>query len=330
MKFNVLVSSLILLGILQATVVQAKVWRVNNTTGVAADFKEVSTAIANALVVNGDTLYVEGTATSYATATLNKKIVIIGSGYLLSGTGANTGLQAMGQSTKISILNIDSLGTGSTIMGVSTQFYLNSNVDDITITRCEGYIGRYNTYPNSKIVNLTINKYIGYIDMVNYTLENPRITNCILTNVVVLNTIINGLIRNNVFTTQVTLANSYITNNIFLSTTNITSSTIKYNIAVTNVLPAGNGNQNNVSSTVLFVGTGSGDGRYMLKAGSPAIGAGEPINGETPDVGAFGTADPYRLSGIPPIPSIYMLTVPGSVPAAATSMDITFSTRSNN
>ena len=330
MKFNVLVSSLILLGILQATVVQAKVWRVNNTTGVAADFKEVSTAIANALVVNGDTLYVEGTATSYATATLNKKIVIIGSGYLLSGTGANTGLQAMGQSTKISILNIDPLGTGSTIMGVSTQFYLNSNVDDITITRCEGYIGRYNTYPNSKIVNLTINKYIGYIDMVNYTLENPRITNCILTNVVVLNTIINGLIRNNVFTTQVTLANSYITNNIFLSTTNITSSTIKYNIAVTNVLPAANGNQNNVSSAVLFVGTGSGDGRYMLKAGSPAIGAGEPINGETPDVGAFGTADPYRLSGIPPIPSIYMLTVPGSVPAAATSMDITFSTRSNN
>ena len=331
MKCNVLLSSLFLLSILQAGTVQAKVWRVNNTPGVAADFKEVSAAAAHASVGNGDTLYVEGTATIYGAFTLNKKLVLIGSGYFLSGTGANTGLQAMGQSSKVSNINIDSLGSGSVIMGLSTQVYLSSSVDDITITRCEGFIGRHTTYPNSKITNLVITKYYGYVDLTSYTLEYPRVTNCIFNNVVVLNAVINGLVRNNIFASVPTIANSYITNNIFLSNVTITSSTVKYNIATSNgTLPAGNGNQNGVPYSTIFVSTGSNDGRYLLKAGSPALNAGEPINGETPDIGAFGTADPYRLSGIPPIPTIYELVVPGSVPATATTMDITFSTRSNN
>ncbi|HYC27488.1 MAG TPA: hypothetical protein VEB42_01715, partial [Chitinophagaceae bacterium] len=217
MKCNVFLSSLIIASVLQATTVQAKVWRVNNTPGVSADFKEVSTAVANASVVNGDTLYVEGSATIYTQITLNKKLVLIGSGYYLSGTGSNAGLQAMGQSSRINSINIDSLASGSTFMGLSTQFYISSNTDDITITRCEGFVGRYNSYSNSRISNLVINKYIGYIDMNSSTLDAPRVTNCIFNNVVLLNNVINGLVRNNVFTTSATISNSYITNNIFMS-----------------------------------------------------------------------------------------------------------------
>jgi hypothetical protein len=331
MKKRVLSVFMMTAVLMQAGIVQAKVWRINNATGVSADFKEVSAAIASSLVTTGDTLYIEGSASNYNSITLTKKLVLIGSGYLLSGAGANTGLQAMGLSTKIASILIDSVASGSTFMGFSAPIYLNANVDDVTITRCEGNITVYTPIANAKIANLIINKYIGYADLSSTTVENIKVTNCIFLNAVTINKVINGLVRNNIFVSTATIANSYVSNNIFLNTLTVSTSTVKYNLASgINALPAGNNNQNGVSATVLFENTGSSDGKYQLKAGSPAIGAGEPIGGITPDAGAFGTADPYRLSGIPPIPTIYSLTVPPSIPASATTIDITFSTRSNN
>lgn len=68
-----------------------------------------------------------------------------------------------------------------------------------------------------------------------------------------------------------------------------------------------------------------------LKAGSPALAAGLTVGTVvTPDCGAFGATDPYKLSGIPNIPSIYTLTVPVSIPAGTNSMNVTISTRNNN
>jgi hypothetical protein len=166
-----------------------------------------------------------------------------------------------------------------------------------------------------------------------HRLENFQITNCIVFNACSIANTYNGLIRNNVFSNVNVSANSsYVTNNIFAgSSTTLVNCTIRYNIStLASTLPAGNGNQNNIPFASLFVGTGSTDGQFILKAGSPAIGAGETVNGVTPDAGAFGTADPYRLSGIAPVPSIYQLTVPANVPTTATTMQITVSTRSNN
>ena len=138
------------------------------------------------------------------------------------------------------------------------------------------------------------------------------------------------MFRNNTFSANTLEAdNAYIANNVFYNANLFTTnSVIKYNVANAGVLPAGSGNLNWQSN--IIVGTGSEDGKYMLKAGSPALAAGEPIGGETPDCGAFGTADPYRLSGIPPVPAVYMLDVPTSIPSNATTMSIKLSTRSNN
>lgn len=310
----------------------AKVRRVNNAPGVAADFKEVNAAIASSAVAAGDTLCVEGSATVYLAFQITKKLVLIGSGYLLSGTGANTGLQAMGYASSVSGIYLDSLGSGSTIMGISSTFYFYSNVDDITLTRCAANLQIYSTNVNNKVSNLVINKCFGSsISLAGLVLENCKITNSIFTSNVNIANTINGLVRNNVFGATATINSSYISNNIFLNTLVSTSSTVKYNIASgASTLPAANNNQNGIAASALFENTGSNDGKYQLKAGSPAVGAGEPIGGVMPDAGAFGTADPYRLSGLPAIPSIYSLTVPSSVPAATTSMTITFSTRSNN
>lgn len=313
-----------------STTSSAKVWRVNNNTGVSADFAQLSTAVASSSVLAGDTIYLEGSPTNYTNTVLDKRLVVIGPGYLLSGTGANTGLQANPYDARFGVLIIDSLASGSTFFGMSTYIQIDSRADDLKFIRSSIYLEPWINSANSTANNWVINKcMLG--GSLNFLLENLQITNSIVQyTTLTLPAARNTLLRNNVFAVGVATSNAYVANNIFLSGQSITNSVIKYNLSVQNNLPAGFNNQVNIPSSAIFVGTGSTDGAYQLRVGSPAIGAGETVNGITPDAGAFGTADPYRLSGIAPIPTIYSLTVPASIPATATSMTITFSTRSNN
>ena len=304
-----------------------RVWRVNNNPGISADFADVQTANNNASVVAGDVLYIEGSATSYGSATVTKALTLIGPGYFLSGANSNAGLQYNGNT--VSFGNLDIAANGITVMGINSYVRIYSSVDNVTFTRSGIYVESINTGGSG--ANWVFNKcFLGF----NYSLpvENIQVTNCIIANNFYIPNSTNGLIRNNTFITGVTTSNSYISNNIFAtnSTLSFTNCTIKNNLSVGNNLPAADNNQVNIPYASLFVGSGSTDGQYILAAGSPALGAGETINGVTPDAGAFGTADPYRLSGIPPIPTIYSLTVPPSIPSSATSMTVSFSSRSNN
>lgn len=314
----------------------AKVWRINNNTSVSNNFTTLAAAFSSAAVVNGDTLYVEGSATNYDAGTLTKRLVIIGTGYLLSGTGGNDGLQANPNSSTSNSILFDSLASGSILMGINVIAFLNSNVDNLTFTRCNANLQQNTTVPNSvAISNLVMNKCRGYISIAGFKLENPQVTNCLFINSYIqMNNVVNGLFRNNTLhSSGVSLNNCYITNNIFTAGTfSVSNCVVKYNVSTQNNMPDPvlNNNKVNQPAASLFAGGSSTDGQYQLSATSPALAAGEPVNGVTPDAGAFGTADPYRLSGIPPIPTIYSLSVPASIPATATSMTITFSTRSNN
>ena len=62
----------------------AKIWRVNNNTGVVADFTTFAAAVSSASVLSGDTIHIEPSATSYGGATMSKRLVVIGIGYLLN------------------------------------------------------------------------------------------------------------------------------------------------------------------------------------------------------------------------------------------------------
>lgn len=312
----------------------AKVWRINNNAGVSTDFTNVNTAISHVTVQNGDTLYVEPSAASYNGGNLNKRLVIIGAGYFLS---ENTGLQASTNDSFIGSFTLDSLCSGSVIMGIRlSQVFVNSAVDNMIWTRCAVSFTTNNSTPNSRLSNWVINKcHLNSFSFSStaYFFENLQITNCIVTGTINTAASLNGLIRNNVIGNGVDLVNTYVSNNIFTGagTNSFVNCTVKHNIATSaNGLPAGNNNQNGVAATTIFVTGGTTDGRWRLRAGSPAIAAGETISGVTPDLGAYGTDDPYRISGIPPIPAIYSLTVPSSIPSTATSMNITVSTRSNN
>lgn len=327
--------------------IQARVWRVNNTANSRPDFISLQAAIANASVLNDDTIYIEGSTTPYsASFTMNKRLVVIGTGYFLSGAGSNSGLQAnTNAALEHSAIFLDSLASGSKFIGFaqgsSGYFYINPGTDNITLERSQVQI-YFSGSAASTFVRLsdwTINKcYITYWQWPPaFYAENLSLTNCILTgtNQIVSGNIISGLVRNNLFNNiPVVIGNSYFANNILLNptATELSLSTVKNCISTGNTLPAGSGNQNSVPLNSIVVGLSgnSTDGQFQLKVGSPALGAGETISGVTPDCGPFGTSDPYRLSGIPPIPTIYSLTVPTSVPSSNTSMTITVSARSNN
>lgn len=326
---------------------QAKIWRVNNIPGAATDFTTFDACVANASVLNGDTVYLEGSSTAYAnSANINKRLIFISTGYFLSGSGSNAGLQANTETASFSgALRFDSLASGSRFLGINmgVDLWLDPRADNIRFERCRFNNISWNTTAAStanRAQNLVFNKcyFNGVSTTSQFYFDNLEITNCIITGNFAFNSpnITSALVRNNLFQNGITLTNTYFANNILLNigpgSFNASFSTIRNNISqFTGVLPAGDGNLQGFAQSAIVVGSAgnSTDGQWRLIAGSPAIGAGETVGGVTPDCGPFGTPDPYRLSGIPPIPTIYSLTVPTSVPVGQ-PLNITISTRSNN
>ena len=113
--------------------------------------------------------------------------------------------------------------------------------------------------------------------------------------------------------------NSVFSNNIFICnySNSLSLSTNEYYNNISNLpsLPSGNSNQNSVDMSTVINMTGSPDGYYKLKPGSPAIGGGQ--NGI--DIGMFGGISPYVLSGISSLPKIYSLEILNLTPQALTA-----------
>jgi hypothetical protein len=111
-----------------------------------------------------------------------------------------------------------------------------------------------------------------------------------------------GVVENNVIYGRNYVYNSQFNNNILRDGTFSKSNTTYYN-NLSNSTQFGDeyGNQSNVNMLNVFLNEGSTDGKWQLKEGSPAIGAG--VGGI--DCGMFGGDFPYVLSGIPAIPSVY-------------------------
>ena len=332
----------------------AKIWRLNNNAGVTADFTTFNAAVASASVLAGDTLYIEPSTTTYQTGsiTLTKRLVVVGPGYFLdpanTTTPANLGLQAATGFSDLAFFRIGAGADGSKFMGLymGGSFYLN-NANNITFEKmCFTQGAYFETGTNDSITFRKCFFYNGYgmTDAVAATITNLVIENNIFYSgyYISLNNITGSanIFRNNSIVPNgnaFTLENTYVANNIFgTGGQNIfTNCTIKNNLfQVAQTLPGtAVGNQVSVNMANVYVGgaTGSLDSRAALKAGSPAIAAGLTIGAVvTPDCGAFGATDPYKLSGIPNIPSIYALTVPISIPSGSATMNVTFSSRNNN
>ena len=332
---------------------KAKIWRVNNNAGIAADFTTLTAAVANGSVVSGDTIHVEPSATSYTGPTINKQLVIIGNGYFLTGAGGNAGLQAITTECTFGDMTFASGSAGTKLIGLvlSNNSFVggyNGNVN-ITFEKCRfvgvapvNFQNRAEAFSNIVLRKCFFSTAANTWQAANATLTNFTIENSIFASVVTFLTgagTLNFTFRNNHIVSAASLSNAYVANCVFggTSTNTFTSCNVKNNLFVFNqtgitVGPLSINGNNLVSQTLasIILNTGSDDGKFVLAGGSPAIGGGVDISGTKPDCGPFGGTDPYKLSGIPGIPSIYALTVPASVPLGTPTMNVTISTRNNN
>lgn len=317
--------SFLLLICLSIASANAKIWRVNNNVGITANFTSAQQANDAVSVVNDDTLHFESSINSYGSLTLNKRLVLIGLGHFLT---TNLNLQATSINAFLDNINVVSGGGGSTIMVSSNDITL-SSVNDVVIQRCHVASSiNINSSSNAIIKNCYINTNININSGVNTQVFNSIIRSFVQVGNGASAVLTNNILAASSYGTATTIYNTTYRNNIFLNMTIVvgfSNCLLENNIANNAQFSATNGNQINVDMATVFINHTTGlDKDLQLKVGSPAIGAG--VGGI--NCGAFGGITPYKLSVIPPVPSIYKLIGPPA--AVGGSMNVTISTRSNN
>ncbi|WP_187264682.1 hypothetical protein [Pontibacter beigongshangensis] len=316
-KFTFVLST-VLLFLLCSYSSYATVYRVNNTLPTDKGqkiFNSLLEAHNEIDVAAGDTLMVEGSATTYAGLTMTKQLVIIGPGYFLTD---NPQTQANPVQAVVQNITVEPTASGSVLMGLtfapsSSAYTPYVNANNVIIMRC--YM------PNpivliGQLMNIQIiqSYFVGNALSISSSAYN-------FTGLAFKNNIVGGgvnisstnqmqrifaAVEHNIFLgTNITLTTSSFRNNIVVNrnaTVNVSSNTIQNNLVSNTQIPAGNGNQT-YSESQLFVGPAgaSPDGQYKLKENSPYLTAGF---GST-QPGIYGGNQPYMLSGMPPIPSIY-------------------------
>lgn len=345
-------------------VASANIWRVNNKsnynspdkygdnfggTALYPVFAQIAQAVGWAGVKENDTLYVEGSTTTYASAIITKKLTIIGTGYFLTANPKTTN-DAL--ESKVSQLTINV--AGSQVMGMNIvnttsstsdgKIYINAN--GITIKRCRMERGiQFNTSSLTDVYiiqNFFANTFATGAFYTNGSANFIPPTGIIFNNNVCQKILTWGTwpiqqCNNNVFDGPANALNLQFTtpefkNNI-LKPTNATVSInggnpekLSYNIGT---LPEQFGTANNnkvvADMTSLFVPSGTTDGKYNLKKNSP----GSHNGSDGTDRGAFGGAvasNRYTLSGLAAIPVIYTITSSG-VATPSAGLTVTISAR---
>jgi len=332
---------------------QAKIWRVNNS-GAPADFTTAQTANNSPNVVNGDTLHFEPSGTDYGSLSLTKRLVIIGNGYFLGSllVNANSGLQANTAASKIvGSLSVYSTASNSVIMGMTIDnVYIGWDALTSNVVFKRNYCSTLQGYSGGTNNSVFSQNYVeSYIAGVSGAHTNMVITNNIVGGYVQFDANDNGIFANNITSagpgnyfinlTGFTVRNNIRAQNPNAQGVNLVSCTVQNNMDCTGYSGFGilDGNVGNVNIGNVFagwptIGANSFDGRFALKGGSPAAGTG--YGGS--DMGAIlngsnannNMADTYVLSGMPNVPSVFKLDAPVTVNSS--TLNVTVSTKTNN
>lgn len=298
-------------------------FRVNNmlTTDPAQKlFKTLPEAHNAATVLAGDTLLIEGTSVVHPAFTITKRLVLIGTGYLLT---ENAQTQSEAAQSIVSKITIKPSAAGTILIGLTFSDYYAEDApyieaSNVIIMRCfipntlyligdvnnvqilqnfflEGGIANY--YAADRFTNVVLkNNFISYgINITSYSSYQRTF----------------AAVEHNIFQSTVILTTSLFRSNIITganAVVTVSSSQVQNNLVSNNQLPATNGNQTYNASQLFAGATGnSADGQYKLKTNSPYLTAG--YNNSQP--GIYGGSMPYVLSGMPPIPAIYELVADG-------------------
>jgi len=301
-----------------SSITNAKVWRLNNNAGISTDFTSFTTA-QNA-ASNGDTIYVEGSPTSYGNITISKQLIIIGTGYFLT---ENPQTQANLNSSKFGTVTFNTGSEGTIMTGleitgdieikVGNISLLKNNTKNIHINSSISYgnILLSQNYIIGEITRNTGSSNIYNVIITNNCINNGNCTNC---SRIGFGNNFSGLISNNILNCNIYDTHNFTySNNIMCGALTLNNNNFFNNIGDGTQFLAANGNMQNISLFDIFVGfptqgSYSSDGRFQLKSGSPAIGAGN----DGTDCGIFGGVTPYVLSGMPEIPAVYEINMPST------------------
>lgn len=341
--------------IVQTTEAQIHTWRVNNNpsyvqgvgNGLCTHCDTSLTNVVSNLAQAGDTVYIEPSAIAYNTITLNKKLHLIGNGFHLGNTSntTNDSLQANPITSSVKGIKIDQGSDGSIIEGlrfsnggnyeveihsVNNIVFRRNHVDNIDInlkgsimnniliTQC--YVEGQDVFANSGIQNIS-----------NLTFSNNYFSGSF--NLTYGQTNLTGfVVNNNIFDLGfVEVKNCHFYNNILATGTfnqTTTGNNVEYNSAVlANALPTGNNNLNSQSTSLMFMGGNNYERKWQLNCNNVNV-CGTGLLGN--DRGMYGGPTPYKLSGIPTVPSIYILQSPSSSVLQGQNINVKISSRTNN
>lgn len=285
--------SVLLLAVLAAGSVQAKVLRVNNNVGVGAPYTSAAEAITAA--ETGDVVLLEKSLTSYGDFTVDKSITIQGEGYFL---GINGMTEEGAVTSEAGTITLDAPNVKVTNLSANKINFKPATAHSCVVTRCyvtQIILAESFSYQDDYVDGCIIhqNFIAGNISCDQYSepAKNIQITN--------------NIFLNN-YTWKITyITHSVITHNTFAGNTSpfysVKNSVIEYNIFGSVSTESTNSYKGNV---ILgdFLSLGNDDKTAMEAELSMGV-----------DAGAFSGDDPYVLSGVPAGPHIVDLTVPASV-----------------
>jgi len=307
--------------------------------------------------IAGDTIMMHP-GSKFGTADMTKKLVVIGPGYFL---GQNANLQAnnigMDSTSSGTMTLSNATVNGSNFIGCTFSpdaiRIIGIGIENISFLRC-WFLGSSSSVTTGIDIRANINNFLfQQCAFKERGLVAVNVGGVICTNLAFINCLFytlqgsgsnwgiylssganSGIVQNCIFNKDpssnlyaflygIWSFNNSIANDIIIAGTGINYQNC---IGTNNLFPSGNGNLQNQTWANIFTLTGSTDAQYTLKAGSPAIGAG--IGGT--NCGIFGGTTPYKLGGIPSVPTIYALTSPQGNTPTVNTVQINLSTRSNN
>lgn len=334
---NLIILSFLLLSFLDLS---ATIIRVNNNPGATAEYSSLIAAYTASN--SGDTIHIEPSSIDYGwlngSYAITKQLTFIGNGYFLD---ENLGLQSNTEASTVGLFEFKPGSENSVVMGLTIDQGISIYTSDIKIIR--------NNLINAAGIGLIADSLSNIFVLQNYQAltavpffndnsyycSNIYMLNNITSRDILINSSSAGIfLINNILTIDgingtININNAVIRNNILVGGSfTYTNSVVENNLCNSTQFPDADGNQQNVDMNNVFQYTGSTDGQFQLLMSSPASGAGY-YAGE--DCGAYDVPPgigyvPYKLSGIPSIPSIYEL----SATTSNDTLNVIISTRSNN
>ncbi|MGY6520118.1 MAG: hypothetical protein ACXIUD_00195 [Mongoliitalea sp.] len=323
--------------LLTAVTLEAQVVRTySNRPGESIEFANLQEVIDAS--ADGDFIYVSGSATSYGSITINKRINLIGAGHnpdTADGLTSTLGTVTFAEGASNSRLSGFSAGliTYSGNPSINEVQIQRINAPTLWVGNFQGWVIEENIITNFQSFSLAELE------------ENFVVRNNIFVNVV--SGIRHSIFSNNVFLGGAIFSNSFtniFTNNIFIRNnlnSNFTSATAIVNCTFNNniffgpdnptSLPLSNGNtgENNIFADPLFVNVPNNAFNYAfdynLQAGSPGLTGGF----EGSQIGLFGGIG-FTIGGEPAVPQVTLLNILNPIVPQNGDLNVRIEGRANN